>query len=384
MQNKRSLVNATLCLLATSCGGIEVEHVPSSSEEGIINGWKADNWQYPTTVGLFNKMSNDVQCTGTLVRPDAVLTAAHCVSGLVAPIYAVTYNGNKGSPPILLRAYSSDSHPDGGPNYEGCNLLDGGKCVISDERPWDDVALIVLKEVAPDSACAPILPQNRFEEFLGTGTYVRIAGFGVNRIEEPGALYAADVPIMLRTTSEVEVGEDKPDASGACFGDSGGPIYVVADGRVMVTGITSRSAWKPECGHGGVYELPGKYIEWFELTYAKRVCQRNWEIDHDDAAKQLCLAGGASLTDETNCRYTSSLPPAEPPTVKPPNDSGTIKPVNDAGLPPPKPGQDASIDDQPAGDDAGCGCTMQRTGTGWQLLACVGALAAFFMRRQSQ
>src|SRR5690606_4812532 len=76
----RALVNSLLlipglCLLATMAGAAE-PRVESPDQDPLISGAPAaENCQWPTAVSLY---AGGALCSGTLVHPEIVVTAAHC------------------------------------------------------------------------------------------------------------------------------------------------------------------------------------------------------------------------------------------------------------------------------------------------------------------
>lgn len=264
----------------------------------VINGWKAQHSDYPSVVALSSPWSKSAFCTGTLVEADVVITAAHCVAGKGADELLVAYGADDVSntdDELFHRVYAVEHHPD----FTQMSCDDPWvKCPITDEAAWNDVAVILLREPIIGATCAPILPPARFGAALTVGTDLRIAGYGQNWIEESSKLYAGDVPIVLKTGHEIELGLTGPTEPNACFGDSGGPAYVADSGHVAVTGITSRSAYQAVCGQGAVYTLPGAYSDWFAGRSIYHRCMRD--------------TGGACQSGEYSapppCQWTVALP----------------------------------------------------------------------------
>ena len=54
----------------------------------------------------------------------------------------------------------------------------------------------------------------------------------------------------------------------ACFGDSGGPLYLLSDRGDYVVGVTSRAyagvPWNYPCRDGGIYTRPDAVVDWIE------------------------------------------------------------------------------------------------------------------------
>src|SRR4051794_22961615 len=77
----RALVAALLLAGGGACqdapDGISLDDTPHCRRDPIVAGARSGWWQYPEA-GLVN-IEGYGTCTGTLIAPDVVLTAAHCV-----------------------------------------------------------------------------------------------------------------------------------------------------------------------------------------------------------------------------------------------------------------------------------------------------------------
>lgn len=302
-------------VLAQGCSSDPKTEPVGTSKDCVVNGWRASQSSYPSVVALVGPSSNSPFCTGTLVKPDMVITAAHCALLYTAKNTYVSYGldlpESDTENDSLTRVADVWIHPDYNPNHDGCDPLE--KCPISDSRPWNDVAVLTLTKDVKSPTCAPILEDTTS---LSVGDAVRIVGYGQNWVDDSESpLYAGDVPVMKLTSFEIEVGDpdvnNTREKTGACFGDSGGPIYVERHGVVYVTGITSRSAFGPACGHGAVYELPSAYIKQMTDAYRVAKCIKS-APEQNDLARYLCRTGQQTWdTQETSaCKTAAHLPKA--------------------------------------------------------------------------
>jgi len=359
---KKSFMGRILFTLLFACGDEGDWHLEpglTTTEAPIINGQKCDEATYPATVAILSHMVIDlgqwggtqeiksVSCTGTLIAPDTVLSAAHCVDpslmtmgvGDVESVeYYVSFQADLGAmsenpqnaeiPSNAIRVASWIGHPDFA--IDAMQNVDG-------PGTFYDIGLLFLE--VPINTVEPAIVISESEDSqLKEGGAIAIVGWGQQTAQGGGWMQRpppGTVGIKICADSFInEIGETEMQVGGSsetsrkCHGDSGGPSYMTVETsssrKERVVGVTSHAYDASDCAKGGVDTRLDSWRDWVDTEMVK-----------------ACSDGTRSW-----CEVAGVIPPAfyDP----------------------------ASSDELSGGVESGCDCSQTNSASAWLLLILLG------------
>jgi hypothetical protein len=239
---RRALVGAALaaCVIATA--------VPTQAS-AIQDGDVAEPDEF-TNVGVLRFIDTDTgarwRCTGTLVAPDVIITAAHCTEDADLVYYSFA----------PVRPTTEPDAPTASGWTLGGSNLDGEQSIFTDpdwdgdlqNQSLDDIGVVVLDTPVSGIEPATIAPLGTLEG-LPRGTLFTLAGFGIHYVKPiEGPRKPTPVaglqrswttsPLSNLTSDTLMLAASPNDNRGGgtiCSGDSGGPVFY--DG--MLVAVTS-------------------------------------------------------------------------------------------------------------------------------------------------
>ncbi len=210
--------------------------------------------QHAVRLSIVNDQWASSTCTGSLIESDIVLTSAHCLHGQKIKHIDVVFQDLAGGTSTTVRSTSFIKHE----SYaKGSNK--------------DDIALVKISKTYP-SAFFPVKYAFTFTDLLDmelglTSTFF-IAGYGRHQATQTSDLKLREGRMTGEKVSEkILVLKPIVPFSTLCFGDSGGPTFLVHDGIVTLIGINTYTF--DGCASGAGTTLVFAYADWIAESMTK-------------------------------------------------------------------------------------------------------------------
>jgi Trypsin len=177
---------------------------------GVSGGSVVGSSGWPWAVYLFDN-ENNFECTGVLISPRVVATAAHCIEPN-GDLIATGLDSVEGAEPADFVPVVDDEVI---PSYS------------SDDIDSPDVGKLVLDAPIPDTASIELLEPTESAEVVGSGAIALGAGYGntAGSTSDSGILREGAFHELDPCSSQNKFCTDDGPPN-ACAGDSGGPLIV--------------------------------------------------------------------------------------------------------------------------------------------------------------
>lgn len=255
MSHRAALLSVVLCL--SGCG--EEEPMVLASHIQGIQGGQVDN-QRTFVVGMALQTNQGTFiCSGSLIAPNLVLTAQHCVAQLASP--QVICGRSPFGPIYPANQFTVTTNTQIDFNG-GIGVREVRAAVPGGDTCGNDIAVLILDRNLSPQQATPIEP--RLDDFPSPGTRFTAVGYGHTGNGQGSGTrrFVGNRQVLCAgpncggnqgiTTTEL-VGD-----SGTCQGDSGGPPL---DDQNRVMGALSRGG--PNCSNP-VYAATASWKDWLQ------------------------------------------------------------------------------------------------------------------------
>lgn len=243
----------------------ESERLPF--EQKIIGGQSEGG--YPA-VGMLVTPQNTPHCTGTVIAPGWVLTAAHCVqNGLNG--FSFMLGPQLGDPTsTTFSVVSAHVHPDYDP----------------DDNYRADIA---LAQIQGDVGVAALPVAESLSNLQGQS--LTFVGYGVSDGQaNSGAGLKRSVVLPVVSMTDLRIQSNSPGQS-VCFGDSGGPALANINGQITVVGVAS-FVDSNTCDGSGYHIRPDVYLDYIQQTMGGAAPQPDPQNPQPDPSGDFCAENG--------------------------------------------------------------------------------------------
>lgn len=289
------------------------------NQQKIIGGIQSEKDEYPfiTALTLAGDTLISPSCGASYIGGRYVLTAAHCVDGVLANNIDVWIGGHDITNPeeglrvSVNQIYMHEDYDDFSSN--------------------NDIAVLELSEVVTGVAALPLITPE-IEALITEGVMMRIMGWGntddsTESGDYPNILRETDVPLYNRADCLAAYSEDGVSvitdqmmcagfvAGGqdTCQGDSGGPMIYNHEGQWYQAGVVSFGNGCAVANFPGIYSRVSQFTQWVAqktegISYRQRIDVGFVESSYSDIqdvtitniSSNTYFMGQSLLTNEVN------------------------------------------------------------------------------------
>ncbi|KAH8421044.1 hypothetical protein KR222_005730, partial [Zaprionus bogoriensis] len=268
MQCLRIVALVALLPAAIVVGQEQQPSLSAGPQDGrIVGGWETNITHFPHQVSL--QMGGRHICGGSVIAPNVILTAAHCVL--------------KPSEPQLYAIRAGSTMWSSGGSFVRVRRIIPHAQFNQPTHMNNDIALLLLsKPLVYDRTIQPIVVVAPTDN-VSAQAQLFVSGWGSTSVEQvmttPRLHYTVVVQLDRQSCTQNYFGAGTVTGSmfcagsksglgdrDSCMGDSGGPLVTSVSGRFKLLGIVSWGLGCANAQYPGVYTAVGAHKDWLIQT----------------------------------------------------------------------------------------------------------------------